>query len=263
MKQKQTSLKRSSETTRVTPFLLDFLHYIAGFIDGDGSIYVPIKGAIEIDITVGLEDLQTLYFLKKTLGFGLVKKKPRLNLFCIRILKKQWALLLLYSIKDKLCTLEKLEKIKVALTKLDPKKEWFINHSFGAFSSSPPVLSKVSRETAWFAGFCESQGCFTIQNKTTLCFSIAQKNLFILKECEKVFGGFVSFYKDNSGVGYCWFLTKLKEIENILLYFNRFPLKTKNRIKAFKFKRLVFFIKRGDHFSGPFQEKFARYVEKF
>lgn len=257
----QISLKRSSETTRVTPQLLDFLHYIAGLIDGDGSIYLPTKGGVEIDITLPLEDLQTLNFLKKTLGFGLIRKRPGVNAHCIRISKKQWALLLLYSIKDKFCTPEKQKKVTKALSLLDPSLETFQLLSLREYT--PPILSRVSKNTAWFAGFCDAEGSLTIQNRATLSLSISQKNRFILEECQKVFGGHI--YRDNSYCfsGYVWSLTELSEIEDILEYFKRFPLKTLKRIRAFKFKRLVFFIKRGDHLSGPYHDRFKSYVEKF
>ena len=249
-KEIMTFLKRSSETTRVTPRNLDFIYYLAGLIDGDGSFIVnPQKNSIVVEITLHEEDVATLYFVKKNCGFGLVRKRPNVKAYRYRVAKKEQVYILLKQLQGKLCTLSKQEQFKRALS--------LFEKVFISYNCNP------LKDNSWFAGFVDAEGYFSIRNKNTLCFSISQKDPVILEKCKKLFG-VGNIYFDKSWNGYNWAITDLYGITLILKYFSNYPLKTKKRIDFVKFKRLCFFKERGDHLENSlYNQKFNKYIYKF
>jgi hypothetical protein len=74
----------SSETTRVTSYTEDndqFGYWLAGLIDGDGSLLVSKENLPSIEITLHEEDVKTLYKIKYILGFGSVSKRSKVKAF--------------------------------------------------------------------------------------------------------------------------------------------------------------------------------------
>jgi intein-encoded DNA endonuclease-like protein len=50
----------------------EFLHWLIGFTEGDGSFIVNKRGDLAFVITQSQCEIQTLEFIKETLGFGKV-----------------------------------------------------------------------------------------------------------------------------------------------------------------------------------------------
>ena len=73
----------SSETTRVA-CLNNFSYWLAGLIDGDGSLLVSRKGYTSCEITVHSSEVFTLFKVKKLLG-GKIKKREKANAFRWRL----------------------------------------------------------------------------------------------------------------------------------------------------------------------------------
>ena len=66
----------TSETTRAAtnPFSKSFCEWLAGVIDGDGSLQVSKQGYTSLEITMGLEDLALLRYIQDKLG-GSIKMR--------------------------------------------------------------------------------------------------------------------------------------------------------------------------------------------
>lgn len=59
-----SSLVETSETTRAAHHTTSFCKWLAGLIDGDGSLLVSKKGYTSLEITMGLEDLPCLKYIQ-------------------------------------------------------------------------------------------------------------------------------------------------------------------------------------------------------
>lgn len=82
----------SSETTREIYVLKDkfFKFWFIGFVEGDGSFIINKDGYLEFKITQSSVDAQILFYIKKTLGFGVVRVQDKKNnTHCFRVRDKE------------------------------------------------------------------------------------------------------------------------------------------------------------------------------
>jgi len=82
----------SSETTREAFVFKDnfFKFWFAGFVEGDGSFIVNKDGYLEFKVTQSSVDAQILFYIKKALGFGVVRVQDKFsNTHCFRVRNKQ------------------------------------------------------------------------------------------------------------------------------------------------------------------------------
>ena len=229
----------SSETTRVISFFKDkefFGHYLAGLLDSDGCFYISKKNHISIEITFHEKDVVTLFKLKKYLGFGIVSKRSHAKAYRIRIHKRLHVEKIVELVNGKLLTKEKhFQFIKVCFL----------------LNVIPITNNSFSKKNAWFTGFFDGEGYFSIRNKYTLTLSISQKNKHILESIQNGFGcGHI--YYDTSWNGYNWCITDLKNLKKFLEYFKIFPLLTLKNSDVVTFKRLVLFKERKYHLKNSF-----------
>jgi hypothetical protein len=64
-------LKYNSYFNNYRPVIDDeFLTWLIGFTEGDGSFIVSGRGSLQFVITQGEKDVQVLQMIKETLGFG-------------------------------------------------------------------------------------------------------------------------------------------------------------------------------------------------
>lgn len=73
-----SSLVGTSETTRATFFTSPFCQWLAGLIDGDGSLQVSKAGNTSCEITMGSADIVCLRYLQDKLG-GSIKPRSGVN----------------------------------------------------------------------------------------------------------------------------------------------------------------------------------------
>jgi LAGLIDADG endonuclease len=224
----------SSETTRVISFFIDdssFGQYLAGLLDSDGCFFISKKNHISVEITLHETHVQTLFKIKKTLGFGTVSKRSKLKASRIRITKRVGVEKVIELVNGKLLTKEKQSQlIKVC----------------SLLKSVPITTNTFSPQNAWFTGFFERKGFFSIENKYTLTVFVLQKKKDILECIQSGFHcGTISY--ENSWKGYKWCITDLKNLKKILEYFEKFPLFTFKKSDAITFKRLVLFKERKYH----------------
>jgi hypothetical protein len=90
-----SSLVGTSETTRVTH--ISFNEWLAGLIDGDGSLLLSKQGYPSLEITMGLEDQACLRYIQNKLG-GSIKLRSGANAWRYRLHNKENMLLLISMI---------------------------------------------------------------------------------------------------------------------------------------------------------------------
>jgi hypothetical protein len=90
-----SNLVGTSETTRVTH--TSFNEWLAGLIDGDGSLLLNKQGYASLEITMGLEDQTCLRYIQNKLG-GSIKLRSGANGWRYRLYNKEKMLLLINMI---------------------------------------------------------------------------------------------------------------------------------------------------------------------
>lgn len=211
-----------------------FLAWLIGFTEGDGSFIVTSRGNLALVITQGDEDVQVLNKIKETLGFGKVISQGKTTYRYIVQDKKGIELIIalfngnivLPSKKESFSKFlamfnSKAKKGKIILDKVEP-----INTN---------ILPSLTN--GWLSGFTDSEGCFTVSflsacgnaNGFRLRYIVSQKsrvNLPILSHLILLFqGGAIEAH--SKADNYSYVLTGEKACYKVYSYFDQFTLKSK------------------------------------
>lgn len=244
----------SSETTRVTSYSafghdnIQFGYWLAGLIDGDGSLLVSKLGHPYIEITLHEEDVKTLYKIKDLTGVGCVTKRTNTKAYRIRFLNRHACITVINLINGKLLTSTKhLQLINICKV----------------LNINPITNNTFSKDNAWFSGFFDAEGYITVRNKYTLTLSVAQKDRTILEQIQLGFNC-GNIHYDKSWDGYNFNTTK-RDYNLILLdYFYKFPLLTIKNVDLITFRRLLLFISRKYHHKdSPYKDRIDHLITLF
>jgi LAGLIDADG endonuclease len=188
-----------------------FNEWLAGLIDGDGSLLVSKDGYTSCEITIGEHDEKALIIIKNKLG-GSLKLRSGVKAFRYRLHHKNGIIDLVGRINGHIRNSKRLfQLIKVCKILNIP----FID----------PIL--LSTESSWYAGFFDADG--TIYAKfdslsPTIIIAVANKDR---KDLEPflVFKG--KIYHSKSGYGhYFWSISSESDILSISEYFKVNPLRS-------------------------------------
>jgi LAGLIDADG endonuclease len=202
----------------------NFIYWLAGLIDGDGSLLVNKNKALSCEITVDERDVKALFEIKERYH-GSVLKRSNVKAYRWRVSKKVFIEKLYKDLNSKLIT--------------DGKKTQLINMG-KVLNIEPKIINyyDFKLDSAWLSGFLDADGSFTIRNAYTLTISIAQKTPGVLYSIQnKLNCGNV--YYDKKGDTYNYAITDIKGIKIMLKYLSTYPLKTSKRFDYIKFCRLV------------------------
>lgn len=225
----------------------DFNYWLAGLIDGDGTLSIYKNNAQVCEITLGEEDVKTLHKIKQKFH-GSVLKRSKVKAYRWRVSKKLYVTEVINSINGKLLTDSKRAQLIKVCNKLNIE---------------PITNNKISKNNSWFTGFFDAEGYFSIRNNYTLTISVGQKSKEILEEIQKVFG-VGNIYYDKSWNGYNYVITDLQGIKTMLAYFERYPLKTIKHPDFITIRRLVLFIERGYHLKNhPLKDRIDNLIKIF
>lgn len=206
-----------------------FNEWLAGIIDGDGSLNVSKAGYSSCEITMDKYDEHTLLSIKNKLG-GSVKLRSGVNAFRYRLHNREGMINLVNRINGHIRNSKRVPQL-MKVCKL-------LNIPF--IDPFPLTL-----QNAWYSGFFDSDGCIYAKFNTsspTIIISISNKSKVDV-EPFLIFNGNV--YYDKSGYGhYIWSISSSSDILNILSYFKVYPSRSHklarlHLIKAFySLKRL-------------------------
>jgi ubiquinol-cytochrome c reductase cytochrome b subunit len=213
-----------------------FAYWLAGLIDGDGSLLINKQGYGSFEVTLDLKDVTTLYYIKKTLGFGNVTKRIKVNAYRYRTAKKEYMLQLINLVNGKLLTSSKQQQ----LLKL-------CNHYNIAYIPIEHDTSlKIIQNTSWLAGFFDAEGFFNVMNNTTLAAHLSQKDRHILDQIHVALQiGHVRY--DKGWKGYVFTISNKEGIRYLLKLFTTHKLHTQKCVHVHTFKRLLYFIDQKYH----------------
>lgn len=231
----------SSETIRTT-----FDSWLAGLIDGDGSLLVSKEGYTSCEITLHEEDVKTLYKIKAALH-GRVGKRTGARAYRWRMNRREGMVELIKRINGRILTKKRGEQLgRVCKVLGIEKKE-----------------GEFKMEDGWLAGFIDAEGNIGVMNKNTLYLSIGQKEREILEEIREKWGCGRIYY-DKAGEKYNLRIFKREDLRKAIGYFEKNKLRTVKNHEMVTFRRLLLFMERGYHRKGSgLEERMERIVKRF
>ena len=211
----------------------NFLTWLIGFTEGEGSFIVNNRGDLVFVITQATVDKQILEFIKEILGFGKVIPQSAITSRYVTQNKKEIDVII------------SLFNGNLVLPK---RQETFDNYVKGfnkwvtkgrillepVIIKNRPILPTLN--DAWFAGFTDGEGCFTcsINEKKgfSFNFNISQKweiNLKILEHFSLLFNnGIVSKHSEENV--YEFRIGGVNNCKAIFPYFDEYTLYTKKSL---------------------------------
>lgn len=204
-----SSLVGTSETTRVAPYSKKFCEWLAGLIDGDGSLLVSQKGYTSLEITMALEDLRCLRYIQDKLG-GSVKMRSGAKAFRYRLHNKQGMITLINCINGYIRHTSRLQQLHRVAQKLE---------------ISVIYPTKIDKESNWFAGFFDAYGTITMSMKNNypqLSIRVVNKLLVDIQCYKEIFGGNIYFDTSQNGY-YQWSIQSREDVLMMLNYFKTHP----------------------------------------
>jgi len=212
-----SSLVDTSETTRTSIFSsnqLQFNQWLAGLIDGDGSLLISKKGYPSCEITVGLEDEPMLRVIQNQLG-GSIKIRSGVKALRYRLHYKSGIIDLLNRINGFIRNTARIKQL----------------HHLCSILNIPFIYpDKLHNKHYWFTGFFDAEGTVTYslkgeKKRPQLTISVTNKLLPDVLPYQEVFGGYIYYDRSQNGY-YKWTIQKRESIMEILEYFKICPSKS-------------------------------------
>lgn len=200
-----SSLVGTSETTRATTCPPHFDEWLAGVIDGDGSLQLSKQGYTSLEITMGSEDLPILELIKSNLG-GSIKSRSGVKAYRYRLHNREGMIKLINLINGHIRHSSRLIQLHRVCQKLDIQLV---------------EASIIDKNSAWFAGFFDADGTITFsikEGRPQLSVRVTNKLLQDVKLYEQVFGGYIYFDSSQNGY-YQWSVQSQKDVIRVAEYF--------------------------------------------
>lgn len=217
-----------------------FGHYLAGLIDGDGHF----SSQQQLIIVFSSLDMQLAYYIKKTIGFGNVRKVKDKNAYLYIISKRDGILKVLNLIKNKLRTVNKYNQVINILQNYKYSNE---NIEFGKNNTK-------DFNNYWIAGFSDADASFQIKIITReerskpeirLNFQVDQKENSLSLLLKDVFGGNIGYRKSQDT--YCYGSTSFGSAKKVINYFDTYHLQSSKHINYLKWRKVYIMIQNKDH----------------
>jgi len=251
-KQLQSLKPGSSETVREVYILKNnlFKFWFIGFLEGKGSFMYNKNGNLEFKLTHVSTDASTLFYIKKELGFGVVRVQDRVkNNHCFKV-NDEKGLLNLITILDGNLFLDTRQK---------EFKSWVdaYNNKYGTTLGGRKLplknLNKPNLSNSWLSGFTDAVGSFncTVKDKLVATNCINQNgsvklsytlsksgNYDQMKYLADLLNGKIHLKNDIYEV-----TVNTTKLSIIIKYLNLYSLKTNKYIVYFNIRKIYFLIK--------------------
>lgn len=219
----------------------NFLTWLIGFTEGEGSFIVNKRGDLAFVITQSTSDINVLNYIKETLGFGKVIAQS-INTSRYVTQSKTEISILIHFFNGNIVLPSKQEKLDEFI------KGFNIWVTKGRIKLNPITFRNCliwpNMNNKWLAGFTDAEGCFScsIRDKKgfSINFSIAQKgenNIKILKHLCLLFnGGIVSNHPVKNVYEYR--ISGVRNCLKVFSYFDNYILITKKGISYLLWKNI-------------------------
>ena len=218
----------TSETTRPLSFKKNISfsrddkswnEWLAGLIDGDGSLLVSKAGHPSCEITMLLHDEHALAIIKQKLG-GSIKSRSGVKTLRYRLHNKKGMIELINRINGKIRHTSRVKQLESICSNLKIQIIY---------------PTDITRDNGWFAGFFDADGSITYSMKNNypqLTISVTNKLLVDIVVFKDVFAGNIYFDKGQNGY-YIWSLQARAEIELFKSYLLIYPCFSNKKQRLF------------------------------
>lgn len=223
---------------------VQFGHYLAGLIDGDGHF----SSKQQLVIVFNSLDVSVAYYIKKRLGFGKVRKVKNKNASLLIISHREGLKKIISLINGKIRTESKFNQIINNILN-DSKYTEFkqdINLKLNSYNDL---------KNHWLAGFSDAYASFQIKminrnNKieVRLNFQIDQKKNDVLLLIKEFIGGNIGYRASQDT--YYYGSTSFGSAKNVINYFDYFHLLSTKHINYLKWRKAYLIIQNKEHLTS-------------
>lgn len=203
----------TSETTRPIPFKQkqdkSWNQWLAGLIDGDGSLLISKAGYPSCEITMSLHDEDALAIIKQKLG-GSLKRRSGVNAIRYRLHNKKGIINLIHRINGNIRHSSRIKQLEVMCNNLGIKIIY---------------PSPLDKNNGWFSGFFDADGTITYSMKNDypqLTISVTNKLHTDVVMYKNILGGNIYFDKGQNGY-YKWSIQSKADIKQFQEYIAKYP----------------------------------------
>jgi len=244
----------------------EFLTWLIGFSEGDGSFVINKRNDLSFVITQSTDDENILNVILDQLGFGrVVKQGKRTSRY---IVEDKKGLELINSLFNGNIVLPSKQQSFKKFIKLYNQKA-----IKGKIILDPiiPINSNIlpSLSNCWLTGFTDAEGCFTVsflENSIDFRFRylVSQKgdiNVPILSHLILLFkSGVIEAHSKKSN--YSYIISGGKACYNVYDYFHKYPLKTQKLASYILWKEIHKHIMNKDHLNPEIRIKLIEMATK-
>lgn len=131
-----------------------FLEWFIGFTEGNGSFYISQRASIGFNVTKSQDDIQILYKIRTTLGFGKIqiKDEPHRRVGVFYVTGKENFTRLIHLFNGNLCSEYKVKEFE----------KWVntYNTCYDQKIFSKQSLNTFTLNDSWLSGFIDAEGYF-------------------------------------------------------------------------------------------------------
>lgn len=224
-------------------------YYLAGLIDGDGHF----SSKQQLVIIFNLLDIQLAYFIKKQLGFGIIRKVKNKNAVLLIIASSKGLEKVLHLVNGKLRSFSKIDQIN---------KNILSDRKYTKFNKTIKISLNLNNnlDNYWLAGFSDADASFQInvvncKNKTEvrLNYQIDQKNYDLLILIKKFLGGNIGYRKSQDT--YYYGSISFGSARKVINYFDQYHLQSTKHINYLKWRKTYLLIQEKKHLTVSGLEK--------
>lgn len=232
----------------------NFLQWLIGFTEGDGSFTVTKRGELQFVISQNTLDVQVLYYIKEQLGFGTViqqSKSDKTHRYIVQDINNLSLICSLFN--GNIVFPTRNTKFLIFLAAFNDKA------LRSKIDKIEPISSTIvpTLNDHWLSGFTDAEGCFSLSLLSNssgyrLRFLLCQKwevNKPILDHICLLFGvGNVS--KHSTPNNWEFIVNGVKNCDSILPYFDKYVLYSKKKESYELWKELRLQLIKGDHLNS-------------
>uniref|UniRef100_UPI00226C9A05 LAGLIDADG endonuclease n=1 Tax=Cutaneotrichosporon mucoides TaxID=82522 RepID=UPI00226C9A05 len=225
----------------------DFLEWLIGFTEGDGSFTLIKQHTPVFVITQSTSDIQVLNYIKEVLGFGNVMKQgPTTSRYVVKDKANVELLILVFN--GNLVFPLKQSSFTLFLEAFNKRTQGFIIPFI-------PTLVLPTLYDYWLAGITDAEGCFTcslLGNSKGYRFRFLLSQLGLINQpilvhiANLLIGVVRPHYKQNN---FELTVNGVNNMEKVLEYFDTHQLRTKKAKSYLIWKEIRTSLMKGEHLS--------------
>lgn len=256
---KLCDVRQKRNYSKFTKECNNFGFYLAGLIEGDGSIIIPTKGCNNpsIEISFNSKDFPLASIILSNIGKGSLLKKKGVDAYCLAFKSIESLLKIIHLINGKMKTpkYHQFEKLIIFLNaKYDYNLQLLpIDSTYGSFF-----------DNYWLSGFIDAEGCFFVRCSENVKVPRIDAQ-FYLEQAEIDYYGHSNFLflsnlclnlnlaqpklvvRQGKGTFFRIRTNSMMENEKIIKYLENFPLFSSKYLNYLDWKEVVNLIKEKKH----------------